>query len=152
MAWIPKKIWGRYKGIINQFQDDAFNDILQLYPQLDYIPIHGEDEAELGPAIEFKCLFLYNYFRTWPIIGYTGTGEVDKQSVVALINLEYLRREHPDRIEPESGRLIYKPDHDLFIHRNDKYMATGDSFVSQADDEPLLFMLILKRFLNQPQL
>ena len=150
MTFIPSGQWARYKRIINKFHEDANKDELIWLPELDFIPLHGEDQGQFGDPVNLDCLFLYNYFRTWPIIGYTINGEVDKQSCVALINVDYLKRIHPERIDSHN-RLIYKPDKDLFIHRGDKYMATGDSFVSQAHDEPLLFMLILKRFLNQPQ-
>lgn len=151
MAFIPKNQWAKYKNIINKFHEDANKDELLWFAEESFIPLHGEDQGELGPSTMLNCLFLYNYFRTWPIIGYTITGEVDKQSVVALINIDYLKREHPTRIDA-NNRLIYNEDKDLFVHRGDKYMATGDSFVSQADNEPLLFMLILKRFINPPQL
>lgn len=150
MARISNAQWARYKKDINNFHEDANQDILEMRQKLDYIPLNGDDESDLGPPIEFRCLFLYNYFRTWPIIGYTINGEVDKQSCVALINLDYLRRTYPELMTADS-RLIYKPEGDIFTHRGDKYIATGDSFVSQAKDEPLLFMMILKRFINPPQ-
>lgn len=150
MAFISNNQWNRYKKIINTFHEDANQDILQWLPEMDYIPINGEDQGQFGQTQELKCLFVYNYFRTWPIIGYTINGEVDKQSCVALINIDYLKREHPTRVNA-NGQLIYKPDKDLFIHRGDKYIATGDTFVSQAKEQPLLYMLILKRMLNPPQ-
>lgn len=147
MAYIPKSVWAKYKNIINRFHEDAFNDILTWSPIQETIPVFGEDEAHLGASINIKCLFLYNYFRTWPIIGYTITGEVDKQSCVAIMNIANLKAEYPHLISSDN-KLVYKPDKDLFIHRGDTYIATGDTFIAQADDEPLLFMIILKRFLN----
>lgn len=150
MGLIPANAWTRYKNIINNFHDDANKDQLSWLPEQDFIPLHGEDQGVLGDPIILDCLFSYNFFRTWPVVGYTINGEVDKQSCVAIINVEYLKREHPSRIN-NYNRLIYKPDHDIFQHRGDTYTATGDTFISQANNEPLLFMLILKRFLNPPQ-
>lgn len=150
MAFIKPGQWNRYKNIINAFHGDANQDTLVWRPQLDYIPVNGEDEAFYTNAPTLvQCLFHYNYFRTWPIIGYTINGEVDKQSCVAIMNIAYLKTFDPPILDA-NNRLIYKPDHDVFEHRGDKYIATGDTFISQANNEPLLFMLILKRMLNEP--
>lgn len=141
-AKISDAEWARFSSVINEFHNDAFQDVVEWKKPRPYIKRAGEDRPKTFDTLELKGLFFYNYFRTWPITEYTINGEFDKQSEVLLLNVEYLRTNHT---VDSSLRLIYSPHEDLFIHRGQVYEATGDSFISQAKDTPLLFMLILKR-------
>lgn len=140
---IPQNAWNRYKNIINEFHNSANQDDLQWYSQPSGIPVAGEEvEGEPKLNATLKVLFYYNYFRTWPITDYTIQGEVDKESSVALININYLKSLN---LADANGRLIYDEAKDFFVHRGEKFEASGDSFLAQAHGEPLLYMIILKR-------
>lgn len=135
--------WARYSSIINKFHDSANQDTLEWYSQPSTRKKHGEEPSgELVKKTDLKVLFYYNYFRTWPITEYNIQGEVDKESCVALINIQWMRTQSLCDLR---GRLIFDAPNDIFIHRGDKYEVSGNSFLSQAGNQPLFFMLILKR-------
>lgn len=147
MAFIDKNEWSKFTNIINEFHNDAFQDTLTWYRYKEVIPRHGADEAAYAMPQNLNCLFHYNYFRTWPLTDYTITGEIDKQSELAIMNVEYLRSLN---LLDDKLKLIYNPDKDIFIHRNTTYVASGDTFIAQADGTPLLFIIVLKREANLP--
>lgn len=135
--------WARFKRIIDEFHDDAFQDEVKWSRLVPQIKRAGEDRVNpTYNSTTIKGLFYYNYFRTWPITEYVINGEYDKQSEVLLLNLEYLKENGwlDDKL-----RFAYTPYSDVFEHRGQTYEATGDSFISQAKGTPLLFMVILKR-------
>lgn len=146
--YINQSQWAKYKSIINDFHHDAFQDEVKWYRVKDVISRNGEDESGYENPITLKGLMNYNYFRTWPLTGYSITGEVDKQSTVLILNVAYLSS--LGYIDNTTKKLIYRQDKDVIVHRGDYYIPTGDTFVSQAGDEPLLFILILKRQENIP--
>lgn len=137
--------WARYKNIVDEFHDDANQDNILWYRQREIIPRHMEDESNYLYPIQLKVLNNYNYFRTWPLTEYTHTGENDKESVMAIFNVSYLKRMG---YTDEHDKFIYKEDKDVFMHRGDLYKGSGGTFVSQAHEQPLHFIILLKRETN----
>lgn len=146
---ISQAQWDKFKSIINDFHEDANQDEILWYRYIEKISRHGEDKANgsLAPAIPLKCLMNYNYIKNWPSTKFTETGELDNQSTLVVFNVSYLKKLGYTN---EHNKLVYKQDKDIFIHRGDIYLPTGDTFISQAKDEPLLFSIILKRIQNIP--
>lgn len=142
--------WKEFSNVINEFHNSAFQDEVLFYKALPSIKRAGEDNpTKKFSLITLKGLFYYNFFRTWPITGYEINGEFDKQSETVLLNVEYMKE---NNLVDDSLRLIYTPYQDIFVHRGQQYEASGDTFISQTKDTPLLFMLILKRRENLEQL
>ena len=143
-VYLDQSQWDEYKGVINDFLDDVGNDkIIWQRSTTGVIPRHGEDRKLNLEPFELRGLFQYNAYRTWPINQLTDTGVEDKQSELLLLSIKYLKSLN---LLDENNKLIYNPSQDKFTHRGFDYEATGDSFVSQAEDEPLIFMIILKRY------
>lgn len=142
MRRISPSLWGKYKGIINEFHNDAFQDEITWIKNLGEIPRHGEDRSLNNDPIILKGLFQYNGFRVWPLTQYTPSGEEDKQSEVIIFNLEYLRSLN---LLDEHGMFTYNPAKDIFIHKGVRYESGGETPLAQAEGEPLLFLIILKR-------
>lgn len=147
MAIINQHQWDKYRKVLNQFSESASTDEVEWFRWREKPSRHGEDETYLQKPIVLKGLMQYNFFRAWPLTGYTITGEYDLQSTMLLLNVQYLV---DLGLTNEHRKLIYRQDKDLFKHRGDLYLPTGDTFVSQAGDTPVLFMLILKRQENHP--
>lgn len=103
----------------------------------------GEDK-ETGKynSIDLLGLFDYNYFRKWPTVFTQPAGEIDRQTVVVLLNREYLSGLGYLTVE---GRFDYNPAEDRFVYRGIVYKAASDTLISQNGDDPLLFDILLKR-------
>lgn len=120
-----KMIWKRYKGSLNIYHED-------------------EDQPDdlRYDTIELDTLNYYNAFRTWPITQDTITGSLDKQSMIMILNKKYLGELG---YLNQNGNFDFDPDMDLFYYKGQKYVASGDTMVSQAKDTDLLIYIILKR-------
>lgn len=139
---ISPSLWAKYKGIINEFHNDAFQDDITWVRNLGTVPRHGEDRPMNEDPIALKGLFQYNGFRVWPLTQFTPSGEEDKQSEVILFNIQYLKSLN---LLDTENRLPYDQAKDIFIHRGIKYESGGDTLLAQAEGEPLLFLIILKK-------
>jgi hypothetical protein len=102
----------------------------------------NEEESNSFTTIELKALMLYNTFRTWPLDRHEGTGELDDQNVVALLNVDYLKEQ--GYLTPQ-GYFDFQPSKDKFVHLGILYEAEGDTAVAQAKEDPLHIYLILRR-------
>jgi hypothetical protein len=142
MRRISQKAWAKFERIVNDFQADAFQDELIWKRNTNAPRRFGENRPLATDDIVLKGLFQYNAFRVWPLTQYTASGEEDKQSEVIYLNLEYLRSLN---LLDEHGAFVHDEAQDRFIHKGIEYESGGGTFVSQARDKPLLWILILKR-------
>lgn len=140
---IGAAVWAQYKSIINDGHD-TFNQHEVIWLRSDGgLDRHGEDnETEQFTVVILKGLFEYNYFRKWRVTNPTDTGEIDAQTEVLLLNLKYLR---DNGYLTAANNFNYQIDADRFIHDGIKYKCVADTKISQAQDEPLLLMLVLQR-------
>jgi len=134
--------WARYKKIIDKAHGSFNQDTLIWIKYNDSVPRYNEELGENGTRIELKALIGYNSFRTWPITRRDNAGELDNQNMVAYINRQYLI--DLGYTTPQ-GYFNFRPDKDYFIHRGLRYKAEGDTLLSQAYDDPLLVLIVLKR-------
>ena len=118
--------WHRFKnftGPANEFMED--------------VEVDGTYED-----IELLCLFSDNYFHSWPITRKTDNGELDNQNTVAIFNRQYL--EDAGYINSE-GNFDFNEAMDRFIYNGMVYKSDGFTDMSQAEDQKLLVMLILRK-------
>lgn len=92
--------------------------------------------------INLKCLINYNYFRTWGTTNETSSGEIDRQTMVAIFNIKYLA---DLSLCTPNGNLDFNPATDRFIDKGILYKDSGNTDVSQSGANPLFFMVVLKR-------
>lgn len=140
---IPKKTWDNYKKVINA-ASKTFNQMTIIWlKSLGGLDRFGEDnKTERFETIELKALAEYNKNRVWPTTEYTETGELDHQSEVMLLNLNYLKGLG---YLNNDGNFIFEPSTDRIIHKGVRYKCSGITNLSQAADEDLLVQLILQR-------
>lgn len=139
--------WAIYKDLIGVQAHDTFFQETVIWRRFDYgLDQYGEDNLNVQfTDIPLKCLFSYNYFRQWQIDQSTPSGEIDKQSEAVIFSLAYLKAQTAPAILDANNFWDYELIKDRFIHRGLVYIIKGDTFISQGPDEPLLFMIILKR-------
>jgi hypothetical protein len=109
---------------------------------VDTIARFNEENIDNGIPIPLKVLISYNYFRTWPLSKHDTQGESDNQNMAVFINRDYLSSLG---YLTSKGYLSFNPATDFFIHRGIKYKGEGDTFASQAYDDPLLILIVLRR-------
>ena len=136
--------WNVYKGIINNAHNFFNQDTISWFRNDFNMQRHGEDStSSMGfTMINLKCLNTYNFFRTWPMTDETISGKLDKESMVVLLNKKYLS---DLGYLTADGNLNFDPGSDYFIFQGQKMTSSGETPLSQALDEPLHIMLILKR-------
>lgn len=135
--------WNRYKSMVNKIHDQFNQDILiwrSWAPSV--VDEFNEDKEETYTDTELKILLGYNVYRTWPMTNNQNSGGLDKQNMIALINVNYLKELG---LTNQHNYLDFDPEKDMFIHRGVIYKGQGDTFIAQANNEPLLFQLILER-------
>ena len=142
MALLSAADWALYKDTINE-ASDTFNKKPVTWRKTIYkLDRFGEDGDRQYDDIILEGLFLNNYFRSWPLTKTMDTGELDKESTVLILNQKYLK---------DNGYLNSKdffqfsPGDDRFIVDGEFYKAFGDVKISQANDEELLYIIVLKR-------
>lgn len=140
---IPDKVWDNYKKIINDFIDeDVGKQKITWKRYINQPLLFGEDSGEKYIDVDLDVLVGYNSFRTWPINRVTVSGELDNQNLAIWVSARLLR---------ELGYLNsndywdFDRSYDRFIINGIVYKSSGDTQVSQAKDESLLFMVVLKR-------
>jgi len=140
---IGAAVWAQYKAIINDGQD-TFNQMdITWLRSVGGLDRNGEDNLTEGfTNITLKGLIDFNYFRKWSVMMTTESGALDRQTEVLLLNMEYLRGLG---YLNANNYFDYDKNADRFIGNGIKYKAVGDTHISQAQDEPLLFMVILER-------
>lgn len=139
---IPGSIWTKYKRLMYKAHQSFNQDTLIWVKHTPRVTLFQEQEELSGDRVELKGLIGFNFFRTWPITKHSSAGELDNQNMLVIFNREYLSE--LGYLTPQ-GYFNFKPDKDYFIHRGIKYKGEGDTFLSQAHDEPLHIQIILRR-------
>ena len=144
---VPSLAWDKYKAIINDFLDnDAGKQPFMWLRKVNQLSAFGEDTTGNYIPVKLTGLFQYNYIRTWPANRDSLSGELEGENMVLYISLRLLR---------ENGYIdsYGYPDinwsEDRFILDGKVYKPDGDTKVAQANNEALLFFIILKR--EEPQ-
>ena len=141
---ISNGMWQVYKNLINKVHDDFNQDTITWKRFIRGKQRYGEDDISHDnyTDINLLCLIAYNVFRTWPMTAKSVAGDLDKESIVVILNKKYL--EDLGYLNTNSF-FDMDPGKDKFIHHGLEYRASGETQVSQAKDEPLLFYIILSR-------
>lgn len=142
MAFIKPEQWEAYRNIINEWQEDAFQQDIIWEREVTTVDRYGEDENKRTKRVTLKGLAQYNYYRSWPLNTITTAGELDKENLLLFLNIKWLGEQGYLNTQ---GQFDFQPDYDRFIINGIKYKAFGDSEVSQAHNKPLLTFIILKR-------
>lgn len=144
MKYIQDSDWALYKEIIDGVHEDFNQDTITLMSKVRVRNRYQEDTNRESNYnhIPLKCLIQYNVFRTWPMTKETDSGSTDAESIVVLLNNTYLSSINMLTTE---GNLDYDPGNDLFEFRGHIYRDAGNTPISQAKDNPLLTLIILKR-------
>lgn len=144
MSLVPQAIWNKYKAIIRAAHDSFNGDTITWIRSIPNISVFNEEEEASPNSVKLKVLIAYNYFRTWPITERSQLGEQDNENMTVLINKKYLKE--LNYLTPAPNEYFnFNPGADFFIHRGIKYKSEGDTFTSQAFDDPLFVQLILRR-------
>lgn len=141
--FISDKAWEKYKSIVQDFLDiDAGRQRIVWAKHVNQMLSHGEDYTPHYYRIEIEALCFYNAFRNWPINQSTITGELDEENLSILISKKYLE-DHG--YLNSNGYWDFNWVEDRFIINGIEYRPSGDTQVSQAKDEAIVFLIILKR-------
>lgn len=142
MTQITALQWADYKSIINEAHN-TFNQQSLIWRKFNAsLNRDGEDIPGSVSNINILGLIKYNDFKTWPSDYNTESGSLDRENEVLILNLKYLR---DNGWLNSNGNFDYDVSMDRFIHDGIIYKSTGETKICQAQDEPLLVMLILKR-------
>lgn len=143
MSLVPGSAWTKYKKLIGVDAHESFNqDVITWIKGRNVIMSNAEEEDSNGAQTDLKCLINYNVFRTWPLTRKENTGESDNQNMVAIFSKNYLSSLN---LLNQRGYFDFRPDRDYFVHKGIRYKAEGDTLAAQAQDDPLLFYLVLHR-------
>jgi hypothetical protein len=145
---IPNAAWAKYKKTINDISNDFNKAIIVWHRYNSGLQYEGEDKPTISKFtdINLDCLISYNYFRTWPITENTKTGSLDKESMVVIFNKDYL---YKLGYVNANKNFDINPGQDYFTFYGVDYQPSGETPVSQAKDQDLLFWIILKRRVTQ---
>lgn len=143
MAKIPDSAWNKYKAIVQNFldQDSGLQEIIWAR-HIDQMLSHGEDVYPQYTNITIKALCYYNAFRNWPINKSTVSGELDDENLSIMISRQYLETKG---YLNNKGYFDFNWVEDRFIINGLTYRPTGDTQISQAKDQAIVFLIILKR-------
>lgn len=140
---VPDKVWDLYKRIVNDFIDaDAGKQPIIWKRYINQPLPFGEDSGEQYEDVPLDVLVGYNSFKTWPSNLATVSGELDNINAVIWVSARLLGE--LGYLNPQ-GYWDFERSYDRFILNGITYKASGDTQVSQAKDEALLFMVVLKR-------
>ena len=139
---ISSSKWAQYKSIISRFMDkSAANKNIQWLRFIDQPSLFGEDDLKYM-VTDIGILISDNSYRNWPINQTTITGEIDNQTLSIWVSRSYLESRG---LLNTYGYFNFNRASDMFIINGIIYRSSGDLESSQAYDEELLFMIILKR-------
>jgi len=142
MAHMAQADWDAHIAAINEFHQDAFQQIITWKKLVTNLSTNGEDDVDRTIPVELRALVTYNYFRSWPTGNPTKTGEIDNESCMIYLNNQYLA---DLGFINQYSQFDFDPVEDRFIINGVIYKASGESQVAQAGDKPILHFIILKR-------
>lgn len=134
--------WNKYKQLILDAHESFNNATLTWRRKTAGLNRFGEDPVVTFSNIDLKALIQGNYFRSWPVTTTSETGDLDKESIMALLNLQYLQNLG---YTTAAGYFNFNPAEDRFILEGITYKAFGDSAVSYDGSGALQIMIVLKR-------
>ena len=143
MPKVSNKAWSKYKRTVQHFlEQDSGRQKIIWASHIDQILSYGEDSLPQYVFNVIEALCYYNAFRNWPINKSSVSGEQDEENLSIMISKQYLA----DRGYLDSnGYFDFNWAEDRFIINGIPYRPTGDTNVSQAKDEAIVFLIILKR-------
>ena len=143
MPLVSDKAWSKYKKIIQNFLDQAAGRQKIVWAKhINQTLSYGEDSLPQYSFNVIEALCYYNAFRNWPINKSSVSGEQDEENLSIMISRQYLK----DRGYLNSNDYFdFNWAEDRFIINGISYRPTGDTNVSQAKDEAIVFLIILKR-------
>ena len=143
MPKVSNKAWSKYKRTVQNFLDqDSGRQKIIWASHIDQILSYGEDSLPQYVFNVIEALCYNNAFRNWPINKSSVSGEQDEENLSIMISKQYLA----DRGYLDSnGYFDFNWAEDRFIINGIPYRPTGDTNVSQAKDEAIVFLIILKR-------
>lgn len=141
MPFIEDSDWQEYEEDINDFHEDAFQQVIIWKNPVRTLNKSGS-EAPLYLDKELRCLIHYNHFRNWPINIQNITGDTDKQSVQVYFNAKHLDNEG---VLNSEGLFEFDPILSRFVVDGVWYKPSGDSKTAQTKNKTLLHFVILRR-------
>lgn len=142
MGYMKPEDWQNYIDTMNAWQDDAFQQPVTWDRYLVTRDLDGEGTNNRFLPTPLKGLIQYNYFRSWPITKIKDSGEIDKESLLLFLNIQYLKDNQWANTE---GQFLFNPAYDRFIINGVKYKAMGEAQAAQASNAPLFVFMVLKR-------
>lgn len=135
--------WEDFKNLISVDSSDTFGKQTIIWRRLkSSVDRYKEDNSQgTYHDVTLRCLVNYNYMRSWPITNFTEAGELQAQSIQVIFYKKYLK---DNGYLTADGKLDYKPDHDRFVLDGIIRKPVGDSSISQAGDESLLYEVIME--------
>lgn len=143
MPKVSNKAWSKYKRTVQNFLDqDSGRQKIIWASHIDQILSYGEDNLPQYVFNVIEALCYYNAFRNWPINKSSVSGEQDEENLSIMISKQYLA---DMGYLDSNGYFDFNWAEDRFIINGIPYRPTGDTNVSQAKDEAIIFLIILKR-------
>ena len=143
MKLVNDKAWSRYKKTVQDFLDqDAGRQPIIWAKHINQLLSYGEDSSPQYIFNVIEALCYYNAFRNWPINKSSVSGEQDEENLSIMISRQYLAEKGYLNAD---GYFDFNWAEDRFIINGIAYRPTGDTNVSQAKDEAIVFLIILKR-------
>lgn len=146
---IPPKAWSRYKNIVNNFIDkDSGRQPILWLRKINQMLAYGEDNDPIYQPVAFEGLMHYNYILSWPIRYDSESGAIDKGNNVLYVSANLLRN---NGYLNSFGYWDYNWAEDKFVVNGKVYKIGTDTQVAQANDQALLFFVVLYRCEEQEQ-
>jgi len=143
MSLMKQEDWDAYNAALDEWQQDAFQQKIIWVKNNGIIDPNGEGPGSSKTQIEIKGLIQSNYFRSWPVTSTNAAGEIDKQSILFYLNINYLITN--GWANAQDRQFKFDPGYDRFIVNGLEYKALGESQAGQANDKPIFVFVILKR-------
>ena len=136
--------WQLFRQTINDASDTFNHEVIVWKHLVKKLSRHGDDRpgVETYEDRELNALLQYNAFRVWPIDKLTSTGLLDKDNCLIIINKDYLAGLGYINT---NNNFDFNPDQDRFVIHGVQYKPWGDTYASQAYNDPLLQYIILIR-------
>jgi hypothetical protein len=139
---MKKSDWKRYENIITGAFDNWGNQEVIWHRNRRKGSRFQEGGQEDFDLVPMKALVDYNAFRTWPTDILKATGIEDKQYCNLLFNRKYLKE---NGWLTSEGNFKFDPGYDRFQLQGVMWKPAGDTPISQTNDNPHVYMVILVR-------
>lgn len=143
MDYIGTKNWALFSKVLRDAKNTFSKKTIEFIRYPRELNRYREDPVQATPVITLvEVLLNYNYMRTWPITQSSLSGEIDRQSIQIFFNKVYLKELG---LLTVNNNLDYDPSMDRFIIDGIKYKAVGDTAASQAPNDDIHYLVIVKR-------